>query len=184
MRRLRCAARAARGDGAAAPAFDPSSPPLAGDTLDVEPAAAAPADEDEAAPTPSPAPRPRAAPRGRLPHRRPSVARPPAAVPAGGSRRRSCAPPALFGAVGVRFASDLATTFTRAFPQAASADPIWTEAPFGAASTAEVTLVLDDEGHLGSNADRAARPRRRCAAGSTARWRSSAPGEPSRRTAP
>jgi hypothetical protein len=50
--------------------------------------------------------------------------------------------------VGVRFASDLATTFTRAFPQAASADPIWTETPFGATSSAELTLVLDDEGHL------------------------------------
>ena len=58
------------------------------------------------------------------------------------------APPALFGAVGVRFATDLATTFTRAFPQAASADPVWSTASFGNAGTADVTLLLDDAGHL------------------------------------
>jgi hypothetical protein len=69
------------------------------------------------------------------------------AAPAGGAPAAAAAPP-LFGAVGVRSASDLATTFTRAFPQAASADPVWTQAPFGATSTAEVTLVLDDDGHL------------------------------------
>jgi hypothetical protein len=50
--------------------------------------------------------------------------------------------------VGVRFATDLATTFTRAFPQAASADPQWAGVPFGGTSSAEVTLLLDDEGHL------------------------------------
>jgi hypothetical protein len=50
--------------------------------------------------------------------------------------------------VGVRFATDLATTFTRAFPQAASADPVWTTIPFGAAGSATVKLTLDDEGHL------------------------------------
>ena len=53
-----------------------------------------------------------------------------------------------FGAVGVRFASDLATTFTRAFPQAASADPIWSTVPFGSTSATEITLVLDEDGHL------------------------------------
>jgi hypothetical protein len=57
----------------------------------------------------------------------------------------------LFGAVGVRFATDLATTFTRGFPQAASADAIWTSAPFGSAGTADVTFVLDDSGHLTSS---------------------------------
>jgi hypothetical protein len=56
--------------------------------------------------------------------------------------------PAVFGAVGVRFATDLATTFTRAFPQAASADPIWATTSIGNAGAAEVTLLLDDEGHL------------------------------------
>jgi hypothetical protein len=58
------------------------------------------------------------------------------------------AKPAAFGAVGVRFATDLATTFTRAFPQAASADAIWGSASFGSAGTADVSLVLDDAGHL------------------------------------
>jgi hypothetical protein len=135
-----------RDDAMAAPAFDPSSPALTGDTLDVEPVAAAPADEDETAPAPSPAPAqpsaPRSAPTPAGDHGATSAASPPGGAAAVAAR------PALFGAVGVRFASDLATTFTRAFPQAASADPIWTEAPFGAASTAELTLVLDDEGHL------------------------------------
>jgi hypothetical protein len=135
-----------RGDVAAAPAFDPSSPPLSGDTLEVEPVAAAPADEDEAPPTPSPTPAPATAPRSAP---APAAERGAAPAAAPGGAPAAARPPALFGAVGVRFASDLATTFTRAFPQAASADPIWTEAPFGAASTAEVTLVLDDEGHLG-----------------------------------
>jgi hypothetical protein len=53
--------------------------------------------------------------------------------------------------VGVRYATDLATTFTRGFPQAASADTIWSSAPFGPAGTAEVTLVIDDSGRLTSS---------------------------------
>jgi hypothetical protein len=60
----------------------------------------------------------------------------------------SSAPELLFGAVSERFATDLATTFTRAFAQAASADPVWSDAPFGAAGTAVVTLTLDAAGHL------------------------------------
>jgi hypothetical protein len=56
--------------------------------------------------------------------------------------------PPRFGAVGVRFATDLATTFTRAFPQAGSAEPIWYSAPFGSAGRAEVSFVLNDEGGL------------------------------------
>jgi len=59
---------------------------------------------------------------------------------------------AAFGAVGVRYATDLATTFTRAFPQAASADPAWSAAPFGAAGSAEVTITIDDEGRVSSTA--------------------------------
>ncbi|MGH7295756.1 MAG: hypothetical protein ACRELB_12510, partial [Polyangiaceae bacterium] len=58
------------------------------------------------------------------------------------------APPTLFGAVGVRFATDLATSFTRGFPQAASADPVWAGAAIGSAGTAEVTLQIDESGHL------------------------------------
>jgi hypothetical protein len=53
--------------------------------------------------------------------------------------------------VGVRYATDLATTFTRGFPQAASADSIWGGAPFGPAGTATVSLVIDDGGHLTSS---------------------------------
>jgi len=139
---------AASTDQIAAPAFEPTPQTLAGDTLDVEPAApvSADEDEDELTPTPSPA-APAAAPRvgsGSLAHPHVTAASA-ASAPAAAA---SSPPPALFGAVGVRFASDLATTFTRAFPQAASADPLWSAAPFGAASSAELTLVLDDEGYI------------------------------------
>ena len=41
-----------------------------------------------------------------------------------------------------------ATTFTRAFPQAASADSVWATVAFGSAGTADVTLLLDEAGHL------------------------------------
>jgi hypothetical protein len=129
-----------------APTFDPTPQTLAGDTLDVEPAPPVSADEDETTPAPSPVPAaagaPRAAPAPAADRAMAATAAAPGAAVAVAAR------PAMFGAVGVRFASDLATTFTRAFPQAASADPIWTEAAFGATSTAELTLVLDDEGHL------------------------------------
>lgn len=118
-------------------AFDERSQTLAGETLDVDPPALAPADDESA----SKAPAPSAAA---------ATARPPAfrGRLAAASAAAAAAPPALFGAVGVRFATDLATTFTRAFPQAASADPIWSSVPFGSAGRAEVALVLDDEGHL------------------------------------
>lgn len=45
---------------------------------------------------------------------------------------------------------DLATTFTRAFPQAASADPVWSSVAFGSAGRAELSMLIDDEGHLTS----------------------------------
>ncbi|HEY8041299.1 MAG TPA: hypothetical protein VIF15_15940 [Polyangiaceae bacterium] len=133
-----------------APAFEPSSAPLAGETLDVEPAPAAPADDEEpvavpgtapqaAGPGPSPASPPRSTARG------PSHA-------ASGSPAAATAPPALYGAAGVRYATDLATTFTRAFPQAASADPVWSSVPFGSAGTADVSLTLDEGGHLAASA--------------------------------
>ncbi len=48
-------------------------------------------------------------------------------------------------------ATNLATAFTRAFPQAASADSFWLAVPFGPAGVANVTLVLDDEGTLASS---------------------------------
>jgi hypothetical protein len=57
----------------------------------------------------------------------------------------------LFGAVGARFATDLSTTLTRAIPQAFSADPAWMDAAFGSAGVADVTLVLDEAGHLATS---------------------------------
>jgi hypothetical protein len=136
--------------------FQDTSQALAGETLDVEPPRT-PEEEEETEPenatatsnptststatptaTPSPAPSPNATPAFSLSR----------AVPGGSAGATSQPPAALYGAVGVRFAADLATTFTRAFPQAASADAIWSAVPFGSAGTAEVTLLLDESGHL------------------------------------
>jgi hypothetical protein len=55
---------------------------------------------------------------------------------------------ASFGAVGERSAVDIATAFTRGFPQAASADVAWTNAPFGSAGSEDVRLTLDETGAL------------------------------------
>lgn len=57
-------------------------------------------------------------------------------------------PAKLYGAVGERSATDLATAFTRGFPQAASADPMWRSASMGSAGDAVVILTLDESGHL------------------------------------
>jgi len=73
------------------------------------------------------------------------------ARPAAGEGKALAAPPVLFGAVGVRFATDLPTTFTRALSQAVSADPGWSAAPFGVGGRADVTLALDEEGHLSNH---------------------------------
>lgn len=54
----------------------------------------------------------------------------------------------LYGAVGDRSAADVATAFTRGFPQAASADPVWRAAPLGAAGEADVTITIDEDGHF------------------------------------
>ncbi|HEY3817565.1 MAG TPA: hypothetical protein VGL81_10355 [Polyangiaceae bacterium] len=130
--------------GAPAPAFDTTSPALTGETLEVEPVGEEPgaevAQDHESAPPAVPgvapiAPR-NASPSMHAPH--------PASWPSAPGATK----PALFGAVGVRFATDLATTFTRAFPQAASADAVWATVPFGSAGTADVTLTLDDAGRL------------------------------------
>lgn len=56
----------------------------------------------------------------------------------------------LYGAVGERSASDLPLAFTRAFPQASSADPSWAKAQLGAAGDADVTITLDETGHIES----------------------------------
>ena len=54
----------------------------------------------------------------------------------------------LYGAAGDRSAVDLATALTRGFPQAASADPAWAQAPMGPAGDVTVVLTLDDTGKL------------------------------------
>jgi hypothetical protein len=128
-----------RGTGAVRPAFDERSPSLAGETLDVDPPSLTAPDDESASRTTT------AGASGAARRPPPSVRFRPGGAPAASA---SVSPPALFGAVGVRFASDLATTFTRAFPQAGSADRIWSSVPFGSAGRAEVTLVLDDDGRL------------------------------------
>lgn len=57
-------------------------------------------------------------------------------------------PELTFGADGDRSAADLATSFTRMFPQTASADPIWSGAPMGSTGTVDVVLTIDDAGNL------------------------------------
>jgi hypothetical protein len=130
--------------------FDASSQPLTGDTLDVDTSSmVAPADDDwmpgtataaaaEAAPA-------QATPMTHVPRLGAGNPRP---APSGAAAATAASEPPRFGAVGVRFATDLATTFTRAFPQAGSAEPMWYSAPFGSAGRAEVALVLSDEGYL------------------------------------
>lgn len=128
-----------------APGFESGPAPLVGETLDVDEAAQA---DDE----PQSAGEDSAADENSHPGESAAPARRPTHV---GSRGQTTGeahpPPALFGAVGVRYATDLATTFTRAFPQAASADGIWNRASLGSAGTADVTLVLDEGGHLASH---------------------------------
>ena len=58
------------------------------------------------------------------------------------------APAAVYGAAGERGSADLATAFTRGFPQAASGDARWTHVPFGPAGTADVILDIDAAGTL------------------------------------
>lgn len=122
---------------ASAAKFETTSQTLAGDTLDVEPHPIAPPDE------PSPAAAPVQAPAPIHPSPQPGHRVVPSAPAAS-----AAPPPSLFGAIGERYATDLATTFTRAFAQAGSAEPIWGSVPLGHAGHAEVTLVLDDAGQL------------------------------------
>lgn len=86
-------------------------------------------------------------------HAPPRAAATPRAASAGTRRPTGDGPgdgdrPASFGAAGDRSAVDLASAFTRGFPQAASADPLWLTAAFGTAGTVEVTLTIDDSGAL------------------------------------
>lgn len=128
---------------------------------DVAPATATPAPEPAAASSP---PGSTASPDGDGPQRPPSPrGRPaPSAGPVAGlvtpraAAGAAGAPPesatgsgaAVYGAAGERGAVDLATAFTRGFPQAASADPSWTTAPLGPAGDVDVTLTLDETGKL------------------------------------
>lgn len=134
------------GTGATPPSFDAVPAPLLGETLDVD-EATQPEEEQQAGADESSADETSRAGESATPPRRPTRAGSKGAAAGGESHP----PPALFGAVGVRYATDLATTFTRAFPQAASAEAIWNTASFGSAGTADVTLMLDDTGHLESH---------------------------------
>ncbi|HXX66470.1 MAG TPA: hypothetical protein VEK07_04785 [Polyangiaceae bacterium] len=121
--------------------FEGTSPGLSGDTLEVDPT-----------PLGSPGPLPEGIPTS-PPIAETAIERAPGAptptrAGAMASPTAGAARPALFGAAGTRYATDLATTLTRAFPQAASADPVWTQVPFGPAGTADLLIVLDDDGHI------------------------------------
>jgi hypothetical protein len=134
----------------AAVTFAAEPAPIAGETLDVDPPAPrsfeAPQetpDETPSRPATAPAPdtkAPEPAPRYAAAARERATAASAAATPE--------VKPAVFGAVGVAYASDLARTFTGTFPQTASADPAWDTIALGSAGTAEVTLVIDETGHL------------------------------------
>jgi hypothetical protein len=60
--------------------------------------------------------------------------------------------PPLFGAVGVRYAVDLFSTFTRALPQVSMDDKAWAALPIGPVGVADITIELDDTGHLAPTA--------------------------------
>jgi hypothetical protein len=140
--------------------FDTTPQTLVGDTLDIDPA---PPDESPAGDAPqeqtppsSPEPQAPAAIRNETGSHPARIADRASSTPEGSA---PAAPPALFGAVGVRYATDLPTTFTRMFPNAASGDPAWNDAPLGSAGAAEVTLVLDDAGQLVSDSVAGSPPR-------------------------
>lgn len=127
-------------------AFEPSTQTLAGDTMDVDPA---PEPEPPSEPAPAVEPTTTRAPAAAAPALAAAAASlSPAAPSQHPASPAAGASPAVFGAAGVRFATDLATTFTRGFPQAASADPVWRTVAFGSAGTADVALAIDEDGHL------------------------------------
>lgn len=144
------------------PAGDPA-PQFAGDTFEISApemtesplanaspspaAAAAPAPLEEGDAPARPSPPARAAHAARPSHEgRPSAGKATSSHAEGtpGGTGES----ALYGALGDRSAADLATAFTRGFPQASSGDPVWRSAPLGPAGEAVVTLTLDESGHI------------------------------------
>ncbi len=143
--------------GAAKPVTEapPSTATLAGDTFEVnEPGDGEDIDELDPTPTPTPTPAPTPTPD---PDPDPTLTPSPRAQARSKSKAARAAaanpgpvapPVTAFGAVGERGAVDLPTAFTRAFPQAASADPAWSRVPFGAAGDCDLTLTLDENGKL------------------------------------
>jgi len=147
---------------APAPADDPA-PQLAGetfelpapDTADTPLANASPSPNAVAAPAPAevgdapahPTPPAHARSGARPSHQgRPSAGKAAASADDGAAGQSGAG--GLYGAVGDRSAADLASAFTRGFPQAASGDPAWRTVPLGAAGEAVVTLTLDETGHI------------------------------------
>lgn len=105
----------------------------------------APAEEGDAPARPTPPPRAAAA--ARPSHAgRPSAGRAEPQDGEGGPGTSSAA--ALYGAVGDRSAAELTAVFTRAFPQAASADPLWKSAALGSAGSATVVVTLGESGNV------------------------------------
>jgi hypothetical protein len=97
-------------------------------------------------PTPDPTPTPIPAPiRPPKPNRRPSAK---AAAASAASGDPGTAAPQRYGAVGERGVADLATTFTRTFPNIASLDSTWAKVPLGDAGSADVTLTIDETGRI------------------------------------
>ena len=133
------------GAKATAHADSKTTPEMAGETLDVEPRV-----DVEVPSSPGSS---RSETNAREERTDPSAAGTGAARRAASAHRIAASgePRELFGAVGARFATDLSATFTRAIPQAFSADPAWEEAPWGSTGIADVTLLLDDAGHLSSS---------------------------------
>jgi hypothetical protein len=130
-------------------AAEPDPHVLAGDTFEV------PVDELPAGPTAAEAtpdshpvaPSPIFA--GNVARARPHVAaKATAGAPTASDALGEGTRPGLFGAVGDRSATHVAAAFTRGFPQAASADPLWLTAPFGSAGSIDVDLTLDEQGSL------------------------------------
>ncbi|MGH7286326.1 MAG: hypothetical protein ACRELY_32815 [Polyangiaceae bacterium] len=70
------------------------------------------------------------------------------ATASGESKSDGTARDQVFGARGDRSAVDLATAFTRSFPQVASADPAWAKAPLGSAGSLDVEIEIDDQGNV------------------------------------
>jgi hypothetical protein len=128
-----------------APVPAPPATTFAGDTFEL-PAPEVSGGEGEPAPVRAEqaATRDREGEREQKRHARP--ARSGAAASASEGARASEGSSGLYGAVADRSAADLATAFTRGFPQAASADPAWRTAPLGPLGTATVVLTLSESG--------------------------------------